>query len=82
VPIPEAAAIPRPEIDAAIDAAIEAAIGALESEDGTGAAVTPRILAAIAEVTAGRTVPANLALAAHNAGIAAAVASEFAASAT
>ena len=78
VPIPAADAIPRPEIDAAIDAAIAAGGPA----DGTGAAVTPRILAAIGAVTEGRTVPANLALAAHNAGIAAAVATEFAASAT
>jgi pseudouridine-5'-phosphate glycosidase len=75
VPIPEADAIPRREIDAAI----EAAIAAGGPGDGTGAAVTPRILAAIGAVTAGRTVPANLALAAHNAGIAAEVATEFAA---
>ena len=78
MPIPAADAIPRPEIEAAI----EAAIAAGGAGDGTGAAVTPRILAAIGAVTAGRTVPANLALAAHNAGIAAAVATEFAASAT
>jgi pseudouridylate synthase len=78
VPIPAADAIPRPEIDAAIDAAIAAGGPA----DNTGAAVTPRILAAIGAVTEGRTVAANLALAAHNAGIAAAVATEFAASAT
>ncbi len=77
VPIPEADAIPRPEIDAAIDAAVAAG----GPGDATGAAVTPRILAAIGAVTAGRTVPANLALAAHNAGIAAAMATEFAASA-
>ena len=49
VPIPEADAIPRPEIDAAIEAAI--AVGG--PGDGTGAAVTPRILAAIGAVDRG-----------------------------
>ena len=73
VPIPEADAIPRPVIETAIAAATAG------EGPGTGAAVTPRILAAIGAATAGRTVPANLALAAHNAGIAAAVATEFAA---
>jgi pseudouridine-5'-phosphate glycosidase len=71
VPIPHRAAISRDEIDAAIDAAIRA----VEGEGSTsGAAVTPRVLASIAAATAGRTVPANLALAEHNAAVAAAIA--------
>jgi pseudouridine-5'-phosphate glycosidase len=37
----------------------------------TGPAVTPFVLARVAEATEGRSLPANLALAEHNAGIAA-----------
>jgi pseudouridine-5'-phosphate glycosidase len=40
----------------------------------SGAAITPFLLARIAEATAGASVPANLALAEHNAAIAAEVA--------
>jgi pseudouridine-5'-phosphate glycosidase len=40
----------------------------------TGAAVTPFVLERIAAVTAGSSVPANLALAEHNAAVAGAVA--------
>jgi pseudouridylate synthase len=69
VPVPEPAAIPREEI--------EAAIATVAPDRGTGASVTPRALTAIAEATRGRTVRANLALAEHNASVAAAVASEF-----
>ena len=69
VPVPEPAAIPREEI--------EAAIATVAPDRGTGASVTPRALTAIAEATHGRTVRANLALAEHNASVAAAVASEF-----
>jgi pseudouridine-5'-phosphate glycosidase len=66
VPIPPAAAIDRTEIEAAIAAASDTA--------RTGADVTPQVLAAIGEATRGRTVPANLALAEHNARVAAAIA--------
>ena len=38
---------------------------------------TPRVLAAIAEATDGRTVRANIVLAEHNSAVAAAVAREF-----
>jgi pseudouridylate synthase len=68
-PIPAAAAIPRREVDAVLDRATASA--------GTGADVTPKLLAAIAEATDGRTVRANIALAEHNATVAAAVAREF-----
>jgi pseudouridine-5'-phosphate glycosidase len=43
----------------------------------SGAAVTPFVLARIAEATGGRSVPANLALAEHNAAVAAAIAVEL-----
>ncbi len=69
VPIPEADAIPRAEVDDAIAGAV--------AEGGTGAGATPKVLAAIAAATGGRTVPANLALAEHNAGVAADIAVEF-----
>jgi len=69
VPIPEDAAIARHEIEAVL---AHAAAGA-----GTGAGATPRVLAAIADATDGRTVRANIALAEHNATVAAAVAREF-----
>jgi pseudouridine-5'-phosphate glycosidase len=68
-PIPEDAAIPRSEVDAALERA--------DPDAGTGAEVTPRVLAAIAEATDGRTVRANIALAEHNAAVAAEVAREL-----
>ena len=71
VPIPAEAAIDRAEIEAVIASAVATA-------GATGAAVTPHVLAAIGRETGGRTVPANLALAEHNATVAAAVASELA----
>jgi pseudouridylate synthase len=40
----------------------------------SGPAVTPFVLARVAEATSGRSVPANLALAEHNAAVAAEVA--------
>jgi pseudouridine-5'-phosphate glycosidase len=73
VPIPDAAAIDRADIDAAIDGTLAPGTGA----QGTGAGVTPRVLAAIADATAGRTVPANVALAEHNAAVAATIAVEL-----
>ena len=73
VPIPEHDAIDPAEIEVAI----AAAVATCESAGERGAAVTPRILAAIAAATEGRTVPANLALAEHNAEVAARVARAF-----
>lgn len=50
------------------------AVAAAESGGITGAAVTPYVLAAIAEATEGASIPANLALAENNAALAADVA--------
>jgi len=68
VPIPESAELDAAELDAVVEQALADAGAA------TGPAVTPFVLARIAEVTAGRSVPANLALAEHNAAVAAEVA--------
>ncbi|HSL57335.1 MAG TPA: pseudouridine-5'-phosphate glycosidase [Acidimicrobiales bacterium] len=70
VPVPEAAALPSDEVDAALVSALTAA----DAEGITGAAVTPWVLERIAAATEGRSVPANLALAEHNAAVAAEVA--------
>ncbi len=69
-PIPVASEIPSSEISAAIEKglAAAAAVGA------RGPAATPAILAAVADATAARSIPANLALAESNAGLAAAIA--------
>lgn len=71
-PIPEA-----DELDPlAIDEAIEEALGRVSAD--RGAEVTPAVLAAIAEATEGRSIPANLALAENNARFAARLARELA----
>jgi pseudouridine-5'-phosphate glycosidase len=63
------------ELDpATLDAALASALGDAAAAGVRGAAVTPFVLARIAEVTEGRSVPANLALAANNAAVAAEVA--------
>jgi pseudouridylate synthase len=69
-PIPESDALPQAEVDAAIDQALQAASAA----GLRGAAVTPFVLGRLAEVTGGRSVPANLSLAEHNAVVAAKIA--------
>ena len=70
VPIPEAA-----ELDAAeLDAVLGARARRRRRAGISGAAVTPFVLGRIAEATAGRSIPANLALAEHNAAVAAEVA--------
>jgi pseudouridylate synthase len=68
VPIPESDELDAAELDAVVEQALADAGAA------TGPAVTPFVLARIADVTAGRSVPANLALAEHNAAVAAEVA--------
>jgi pseudouridine-5'-phosphate glycosidase len=69
-PIPHADEIPWPDVSVAIDAALaEAARSGV-----TGAAVTPFVLDRIAAATEGRSLPANLALAEHNAAVAAEIA--------
>lgn len=70
VPIPESDALDRDRHDAALDAALRAAADA----GITGAAVTPFVLERVGRETDGGSVPANLALAEHNAGVAAEVA--------
>ncbi|NND75144.1 MAG: pseudouridine-5'-phosphate glycosidase [Ilumatobacter sp.] len=66
VPIPEDA-----ELDAAhLDAVLSDALDECDRSGVTGAAVTPYVLARIGEATDGRSIPANLALAEHNAVVA------------
>jgi pseudouridine-5'-phosphate glycosidase len=75
VPIPE-----PDELDAdELDAALAGALGDCQLAGIVGAAVTPFVLGRIAEATGGRTVPANLALAENNAGVAAEIAVALAA---
>ena len=70
VPIPDG-----DELDAAeLEAVLADALAACAREAITGAAVTPYVLGRIAAATAGRSVPANLALAENNARVAADVA--------
>jgi pseudouridylate synthase len=70
VPIPRA-----DELDpAALADALDTALAAAEAEHITGPAVTPFVLARIEQQTAGASVPANLALAENNAGVAASIA--------
>ena len=69
-PIPEA-----DELDAAaLDATLANALADANAAHVTGAAVTPFVLGRIAAATEGRSIPANLALAANNAAVAADVA--------
>jgi pseudouridine-5'-phosphate glycosidase len=70
VPIPEADELDAGELDAVLAAALHDA----DDVGISGSAVTPFVLARIAEATEGRSVPANLALAEHNAAVAADVA--------
>lgn len=73
VPVPAEKGLPKDEIDAALRAALaDAEAGGL-----VGAAVTPFVLERIADATDGRSVPANLALAEQNAGVAADIAVEM-----
>lgn len=74
-PIPEADEIPAAEIDPVIAAALSDAAAAGVS----GPKVTPFVLEAIGAATEGRSIPANLALAEHNAVVAAAIAVALAA---
>jgi pseudouridylate synthase len=69
-PIPVASEIPAEEIAVAIEKGLAAAA----AEGARGPDATPRILAAIADATAARSIPANLALAESNAALAAAIA--------
>jgi len=62
-PIPEAAAMPREEIDAIIEQALVEA----KAQRIAGKAVTPFLLRRIKEATGGRSLAANIALVKHNA---------------
>jgi pseudouridine-5'-phosphate glycosidase len=70
--------VPIPEADAVASEVIEGAVADAEAaaaRDGiTGHGVTPFVLARIAEATEGRSLPANLSLAEHNAWVAAEIA--------
>jgi pseudouridine-5'-phosphate glycosidase len=70
VPIPVADELDPVELDTVL----ELALGECERAGIAGAAVTPFVLGRIAEATAGRSIPANLALAEHNADVAAEIA--------
>lgn len=69
-PIPEAAALPTSEIEAAIERALAAA----EAQGVKGKAATPYLLAKVAEITGGVSLRANVALLENNARVAAEVA--------
>lgn len=73
-PIPEADALDAEHLDAVLAQALDDC----ERAGVVGAAVTPFVLGRIAEATAGRSIPANLALAENNARIAAEVATAIA----
>jgi pseudouridine-5'-phosphate glycosidase len=78
VPIPEADALDDAELDAVVSGAL------LECEQAAivGSAITPFVLGRIAAATQGRSVPANLALAEHNARVAAEIAGAIAGAGT
>ena len=69
-PIPAEAAIPNREIDNAV----ARALGEAEAQGVKGKAVTPFLLARVAEMTGGRSMEANLALLENNAKVAAEIA--------
>jgi pseudouridine-5'-phosphate glycosidase len=73
-PIPAGDALDADELDSVLQRALDDA----SSEGVTGAAVTPFVLGRIAAATEGRSIPANLALAEHNAAVAAEIAAALA----
>jgi len=76
VPIPEADELDATELDQVLDDALaECAANGI-----VGAAVTPFVLERIGQATDGRSIPANLALAENNAGVAAEIAVAISAS--
>jgi pseudouridine-5'-phosphate glycosidase len=72
VPVPETDALPTDVVARAVDEAERKAA----REGVTGPAVTPFVLSWVAEATEGQSLPANLALAEHNAQVAAGIATE------
>ncbi|MEM7324077.1 MAG: pseudouridine-5'-phosphate glycosidase [Actinomycetota bacterium] len=75
VPVPEGDGIPIDELQELVDRALAAS----SSDQVSGAAVTPAVLARMGELSGGRTVTANLALADNNARVAAEIANALAA---
>jgi pseudouridine-5'-phosphate glycosidase len=74
VPIPEANALPRAEMEREIDEALAAA----DRAGVRGSDVTPFLLAHLGEASSGRTLDANVALLRNNARVAAAIATALA----
>jgi pseudouridine-5'-phosphate glycosidase len=74
VPIPEASALPRAEVERAIDIALAAA----DKAGVHGSAVTPFLLAMLGESSSGHTLDANVALLRNNARVAAEIATALA----
>jgi pseudouridylate synthase len=72
-PIPEAAEIALPEMQIAVDTALSDA----DAKGVTGKAVTPFLLTRIFDLTAGRSLTANIALVLNNARLAAQIAKEL-----
>lgn len=70
VPIPAEAELDADELEAVIDEALQNT----DSQGVIGASVTPFVLSRIAAATGGASIPANLALAEHNAAVAAQIA--------
>jgi pseudouridylate synthase len=74
VPIPEASALPRAELEREIDDALAAA----DKAGVRGSEVTPFLLAHLGDASSGRTLEANVALLRNNARVAAAIATALA----
>ena len=74
-PVPEADALAREEVDGWIDAALREAHG----QGIAGKAVTPFLLARVAQLSGGRSLAANIALIKHNAQVGARLALALAA---
>jgi pseudouridine-5'-phosphate glycosidase len=74
VPPPDAHALPRAEVEPAIEAAVDAA----RARGIGGKALTPHLLAAVREATAGRSLAANVALVRRDAAVATEIACAFA----
>jgi len=74
VPVPEEHGIPYDELTALVDRALDE----VGDRGVTGPAVTPQVLERLGAVSDGRTVAANLALAEHNAEVAAEIANALA----
>ena len=72
-PIPQVAEIPAAELDPIIENALASA----EAEGVRGKDVTPFLLARVLELTAGRSLSANIALIKHNAALAAEIACDL-----